>query len=738
MVPSGIRTIRLAVLSSALVVGLPSDADACGSFRARSASSTPSPERERVLVVFDPVARIEHLVREVTFRAASEPFAFVVPVPARPEVADVAVSPFARLEAEHPLSPPRLGGALAGASASRRAVADALVVEHKEVAGFDVTVLDARDGAAVTTWLESHGFAVGADGERWAARYARPGFHVVALRFAAPTKPGQLVSRVLRLGFNTALPFYPYREPLDTPDRAGRELDVWVVSPWAHAAVSTWLPPGDEGASARSLARPWSERVRHRDADVAWLGQAIGARVPARAVVTTFVDRNVTREGWDDVVLVPSAGDLCADACAEAAAPLASLADSSLDRASASPAPPPGAAPRPWSVDVAPAPPKGPAPPGAARAGRWPLDAGAQGMLIASFVAGAACIAALVLARRLRSARGWALCGVLGVLSAALAPLALSREAKRRAREEAIARAQEEERARLEARVAEDLRKLDALLGGPLARLTAPASLDVSGLALDMPAPTLPAERDARRAAWGALLAGHTAVGALPEIAPGVEPSSPNFAWLEALGQRCAPGQPRVGVLDVVIEAASPPRASWASGPFSSDFLACSARFIDASLRASEVGSRTPLSLRMGVAARDWPVAPALAGISWSLVAASTEGRSAPSSLPLRRALRSRLASAEACRPEASAVTVRAETVTIALELGASARVRSATGPGEAWSRAASCVATRLADTPWPEAPRGRWDLRVTLESLPPRPSRPPPSCAPGDPLCGL
>jgi len=52
------------------------------------AGSAPSPSVERVLLLYDDEHRTEHFVREVRFEGASSTFAFVVPTPTCPELAE--------------------------------------------------------------------------------------------------------------------------------------------------------------------------------------------------------------------------------------------------------------------------------------------------------------------------------------------------------------------------------------------------------------------------------------------------------------------------------------------------------------------------------------------------------------------------------------------------------------------------------------------------------------------------
>src|SRR6476646_173620 len=106
-------TRRVPVRSSALFVAVGLCAVAATSSNARAcleifgqevteSDRRPSLAYEQTLIVYDADKRREHFVRDVVFSASREPFGFVVPTPARPEVAKVKKSPFPKLRDSFP------------------------------------------------------------------------------------------------------------------------------------------------------------------------------------------------------------------------------------------------------------------------------------------------------------------------------------------------------------------------------------------------------------------------------------------------------------------------------------------------------------------------------------------------------------------------------------------------------------------------------------------------------------
>jgi hypothetical protein len=322
----------LAVAAIGLSVG---DSHACGVFVRKATVRVPSLHVEEVLVIHDADEQREHFIRRVTFRDAAEPFGFVIPTPSRPEVAKVNGDPFSRLSTRFlPYRPP-LGalGAVSGAGAGP-AKAAVQVLSTKRVGSFDAFVIAANDAAAMTRWLDEKKLGTTSSTQAWLARYVRLGFHFVALRYAPPQNAGRATTRAetIRISFSTAVPYYPYVEPAGAPVASPRSLVVWVVSDRKLVPVAL--------ASQRTPARwkrPWASRQSgqlERDDLRDVLGPELFDLVSKRPrhFVEVFEDQKTRRDGWGDVLLVPSAPITMTESQRTVLEPMMALLDPELQK----------------------------------------------------------------------------------------------------------------------------------------------------------------------------------------------------------------------------------------------------------------------------------------------------------------------------------------------------------------------------------------------------------------------
>lgn len=302
------------------------------------ASSPPALARERALVIWDAAAKREHLVLDLELAHSEKKLGLLIPVPTAPELVALDKSPFAALGAELPFDRTRTSLLFTGQGwkNAQKPPAGIDLYEEQRIGAFTATMLAARDEAALTRWLFDHG--LGGEGSpalaSYRARYAALGFHFVALRYepASPPEPG-MISRTLRLSFDTPAPFYPYFEgtPATEPHRSA---SLWLVTrseallPVA-AHGSTWARPFAEGGRYR-VGRFVVERA---------LGE-VSALLPAGAElsVQVFEDRKTSRDDFSDVVWVEET-EVAADVDRR---DLAAILD---PRLSDTPPPPPVAAP---------------------------------------------------------------------------------------------------------------------------------------------------------------------------------------------------------------------------------------------------------------------------------------------------------------------------------------------------------------------------------------------------------
>lgn len=174
---------------------------------------------QTVLLIWDPVTKTEHFIRKASFKSDGEDFGFLVPTPTRPQLSESGNEAFPALA---DITRPRIpaeGGLSLGCSASPKVRAQNLsvkLIERKEVAGFDASVLSASSATALTGWLKANGYYSSPELEVWAAPYIKNGWMLTALRVAKRTDSKADVNvnaAALRITFQTERPLFPYSEP---------------------------------------------------------------------------------------------------------------------------------------------------------------------------------------------------------------------------------------------------------------------------------------------------------------------------------------------------------------------------------------------------------------------------------------------------------------------------------------------------------------------------------------------
>jgi hypothetical protein len=208
--------------------------------------------KETALIVWDEAHRTEHFVREALFDTEARSFGFLVPVPARPVLAEARDELFARLtEWTAPKEVDTWSSSL-DKGVQMTCLPQLLTMSHeldrgpsvsvldeKRVAGLDATVLASSDVDALARWLSTRGFELRESLTRWIGRYIAKGWYIIAFRYerdgSAPALyPGEdfdgFASRAVRITFATDRPVYPYLEPDDVPSLPGRTLTLFVLS----------------------------------------------------------------------------------------------------------------------------------------------------------------------------------------------------------------------------------------------------------------------------------------------------------------------------------------------------------------------------------------------------------------------------------------------------------------------------------------------------------------------------
>jgi hypothetical protein len=271
---------------------------------------------ESAIIVWDAAAKREHFVRRASFRTSAQDFGFLVPTPAKPELAEVPDHVFSQLEwitrpeVKHEtvvsgVEPTLLCGCYFLSRATKSAVPpeDAVrVLDAQRVAGFDAVVLEADSAGALAAWLKEHGYADRNELRAWLAPYVAARWKISAFKIAGDhTSPG-IETGAIRMTFAADRPFYPYREPSDQREnlpasarRADRLLRVFFlgaerVDGSIGAAGAPW--PGKA---------VWSDRF-----DPGRMGEPLPFSLPEGAWLTMFEDRASPRPGTDDLFFAPA------------------------------------------------------------------------------------------------------------------------------------------------------------------------------------------------------------------------------------------------------------------------------------------------------------------------------------------------------------------------------------------------------------------------------------------------
>ncbi|MCE9524845.1 MAG: DUF2330 domain-containing protein [Planctomycetales bacterium] len=192
---------------------------------------------QTVVILWDPETKTEHFIRQASFKSDAADFAFLIPTPNEPELAESGNEAFpflAKVTAPEIQRVPRHSeGVGCGCSSEVKKAAikaeapDVTVLSEKKVAGFNAHVLEATSAAALIAWLKDHGYECSPEVEVWVKPYIEKGWKITALKVAkeeGQKEERQLGAAALRLSFKTDRPLFPYREP--DPAKAAAALDA--------------------------------------------------------------------------------------------------------------------------------------------------------------------------------------------------------------------------------------------------------------------------------------------------------------------------------------------------------------------------------------------------------------------------------------------------------------------------------------------------------------------------------
>jgi hypothetical protein len=191
---------------------------------------------QTVIMIWDADKKVQHFIRQANFKTDAQDFGFIVPSPNQPELASANNQAF---QFCLQLTAPKIIHSTSTQTARTRSsfgCADAIspskaksaeptvrVLETKQVAGYDATVLEADSTAVLAEWMKTHDFNFSPAMEVWAKPYVEQKWKFTALKLSQPTttnadsSPAQknpnVTAEALRISFATETPLFPYREP---------------------------------------------------------------------------------------------------------------------------------------------------------------------------------------------------------------------------------------------------------------------------------------------------------------------------------------------------------------------------------------------------------------------------------------------------------------------------------------------------------------------------------------------
>jgi hypothetical protein len=305
-----------------LAAAAPAPSAACGSAWRESGSVEIA--QEEAVVIWDEEAKTEHFIRRASFRTEATDFGFLVPTPARPELADAPDDMFASLDVvtrpQHVyrtkwsgVRPTSILLALFYAAEAEWAVIEAITPSRcSRAPGWpvnDAVVLAADSATALADWLGEHGYAKRPALAAWLAPYVEKRWKLTAFkiadagastdaRAAAPAAGGPrwraLTTAAVRMTFKTDRPFFPYREPRDQGQPEARR------PPSRRALRIFFLGRGRAAATIAGGTARWPGETRWA-APFTTPASLLPMAAPRDAWLTLFEDSASPRPGAGDL-----------------------------------------------------------------------------------------------------------------------------------------------------------------------------------------------------------------------------------------------------------------------------------------------------------------------------------------------------------------------------------------------------------------------------------------------------
>lgn len=231
----------------------------------------------------------EQLIISPSYQGPPGGFAWVVPVPHRPQVKVLGGALFHEMaRVVEPAPPPAMSRARRTGETAASAGPPVTVLERETVGAYDVSVLAATDGGALQAWLAHNRYALPDAARRPLAEYVREKWTFVACRIKAPkTAPGLQRGTLAPLSLTFPAPtlVYPMRLSSVSP-RPFRLVLYLLCTPGAGRPVlKTW--PGPRRLDLRAAPAlpgnapdvyPTLSGLGARGLSVQWAGTTVAPR----------------------------------------------------------------------------------------------------------------------------------------------------------------------------------------------------------------------------------------------------------------------------------------------------------------------------------------------------------------------------------------------------------------------------------------------------------------------------
>jgi hypothetical protein len=204
---------------------------------------------QTVIIIWDAANKMQHFIRQASFKSDAADFGFIVPSPSEPildESGNAAFPMLLKLTEPEVVNKKGGGGGLGCgcglaepkmAARGDMAAPQVKVLQDKLVAGFHAKVLEAKSATALVGWLKDNGYAYSPEIEAWAKPYVDQGWKFTALKVAKDkdVKDKNVTAGALRISFKTDRPLFPYREPdyksaADTLGAKSRLLRIYFIA----------------------------------------------------------------------------------------------------------------------------------------------------------------------------------------------------------------------------------------------------------------------------------------------------------------------------------------------------------------------------------------------------------------------------------------------------------------------------------------------------------------------------